>query len=102
MSELGMSTEIESMQCQVFEQFPVSDNWTTDLSGAHTNFILNYSAFLMAWSALDLALDVIILCMPVFVIKTLHLETRRKFSLIGIFALGGLYGWPRGFIFGIQ
>jgi hypothetical protein len=51
----------------------------------------------MAWSALDLTLDVVILCMPVFVIKTLHLETKRKLSLIGIFALGGLYEWPREF-----
>lgn len=45
----------------------------------------------MAWSALDLVLDLAILCMPGFVIRSLHLDFRRKIVLMSIFGLGALY-----------
>ena len=40
--------------------------------------------------ATDVLADIVILCLPLFVIRKLRIGKREKFALIGIFALGGL------------
>jgi len=70
---------------QVFRRFPISQEWNVGSPS-----LVNYSAFLMAWASLDLVLDVIILCMPAFVIKSLNLRFKRKLLLIGVFGVGAL------------
>lgn len=51
---------------------------------------MNYQIFLAAMAAIDIGLDVFTLLLPVPVIKALQVSTARKFSLLGIFALGFL------------
>jgi hypothetical protein len=80
---------IASILAQVFEQWPVSDNWTPSESGGK-HFILNYADFNMAYSCLDLALDVIVLSLPMFMIRRLQLVLKKKLALAGIFLLGAL------------
>lgn len=49
-----------------------------------------YGAFVFGMEFSNLMLDFFILALPVFVIRTLHLETRRKLLVASIFLLGGL------------
>lgn len=51
---------------------------------------MNYGAFLTAFTAMDIVLDLIILCLPLPVIRSLQMDFRRKMSLLGIFWLGAL------------
>ncbi|KAF2828337.1 hypothetical protein CC86DRAFT_368592 [Ophiobolus disseminans] len=49
---------------------------------------IDYDQWLLANSLLNLAQDVATLCLPLPVIKNLHISTRRKFMVGGIFCLG--------------
>ena len=51
---------------------------------------INLTAFWYGLTASNLILDIIILCMPMFVIWRLKLATRQKIVLSGMFMLGGL------------
>jgi hypothetical protein len=44
----------------------------------------------MAMVALDIALDIAVLSLPLIVIRTLHMSLERKLYVSGIFLLGGL------------
>lgn len=44
----------------------------------------------MVFAATDVALDVITLSLPLFVITSLQMSSRRKITLAGIFSLGFL------------
>ena len=70
------------LQTQVFSAWPVSNWWVLG------KYNINYGAFITAFAAMDIALDTVILCLPMPVIKNLHMSTRRKFTLLGIFWLG--------------
>jgi len=39
---------------------------------------------------MDILFDILILALPLPVIKSLHMSRKRKFTVIGIFWLGGL------------
>lgn len=69
----------------LFQAWPISHAWT----GAGRNLI-DYPAMYMALGATDLALDVIILCMPMPMIKSLKISGRRKLVVAVIFGLGFL------------
>ncbi|KAF1950073.1 hypothetical protein CC80DRAFT_248826 [Byssothecium circinans] len=63
-----------------------SDFWTgppTQLSR-----VINYGAFLLSMNAIDLTLDIIVLLIPLPLIRSMTLSTRRKAQVIGVFALG--------------
>ncbi|KAF7505270.1 hypothetical protein GJ744_001057 [Endocarpon pusillum] len=49
---------------------------------------INYPAWLIVTGALDMVLDTMTLCMPLFVIRTLQISVKKKFTLAGIFSLG--------------
>ena len=49
-----------------------------------------YGALVFGFELSNLILDVFILALPVFVIQTLQLETRRKVLITSVFLLGGL------------
>ncbi|KAF2788807.1 hypothetical protein K505DRAFT_420871 [Melanomma pulvis-pyrius CBS 109.77] len=68
---------------QIFSAWPISNWWTLG-----KNYTINYGAFLTSFAAIDLFLDVIILCMPLPVIRKLHVKTRKKFLIMGIFWMG--------------
>ena len=72
-------------QTQVFSAWPISNLWNL-----RNGYLFNYGAFITAFAAMDIALDIIILCLPIPVIRGLNMSTRRKFTLVGIFWLGAL------------
>ncbi|ERF76448.1 hypothetical protein EPUS_07328 [Endocarpon pusillum Z07020] len=49
---------------------------------------INYPAWLLVNGTLDMVLDIMTLCMPLFVIRTLQIGVKKKFTLAGIFSLG--------------
>lgn len=51
-------------------------------------FNYDWAVFVEVLAALDIAADVLILCLPIPMIRKLHIETKRKFQLTGIFWLG--------------
>lgn len=60
-----------------------SYQWTRTIQNT-----INYPVWLIVQSASDMALDLASLLLPMFVINNLHLNTKRKFMLAGIFGLG--------------
>ena len=80
-----LQSDTESFKTQVFSAWPIS-NWWTKQAG----YDLNYGAFLTAFAAMDILFDILILALPLPVIKSLHMSRKRKFTVIGIFWLGGL------------
>ena len=53
-------------------------------------FVIHYAAFLLSMGAINMILDVIVVCMPLFVIQTLQISSVRKAQVSGIFLLGFL------------
>ena len=51
---------------------------------------INLKAYWLAVTGSNMALDLIILCMPLYMVWSLGLETRQKVALCGIFTLGAL------------
>jgi hypothetical protein len=49
-----------------------------------------YALFLMVVGATDLALDVVILCMPLLPLRKLQMSTKNKVSVAAMIALGVL------------
>ena len=70
-------------QAQIFSSRPVSQGWTNP--GHNT---INEPAFLLSMGAINMVLDIVTVCLPLFVIRTLHMSLKRKWSVAGVFALG--------------
>ena len=51
---------------------------------------IDLKAYWLAVTGSNMALDLIILCMPLYMVYNLRLQTRQKVALSGIFALGAL------------
>lgn len=69
----------------IMDFFGTAFAWSWELTPSYT---INYPVWLIANAALDMFLDLVTLCMPLFVIRTLHMSTKRKFVVSGIFSLG--------------
>ena len=50
----------------------------------------NCDLWLISMTVLDMLLDLCILCMPLPIIRTLQISSKKKWSLVGIFSLGFL------------
>ncbi|KAI4869231.1 hypothetical protein F4820DRAFT_444353 [Hypoxylon rubiginosum] len=68
---------------QIFSAWPIYNWWTLG-----ETYTINYGAFLTSFAAIDLALDIVILCLPIPVIHSLQMNRRRKFLLLGVFWMG--------------
>ncbi|KAI2607959.1 hypothetical protein GGR54DRAFT_389835 [Hypoxylon sp. NC1633] len=68
---------------QIFSAWPIYNWWTLG-----ETYTINYGAFLTSFAAIDLALDIVILCLPIPIIHILHMNRRRKFLLLGVFWMG--------------
>ena len=55
-----------------------------------TDKCIDLQAYYRAIASSNMALDIIILCMPLYMVWRLKLEASQKLMLSGIFALGGL------------
>lgn len=69
----------------LFQAWPISTNWT----GMGT-IIMNEGAMYIAATVTDIILDITVLCMPLPMIRSLNLSTKKKWNLVGIFWLGAL------------
>lgn len=49
---------------------------------------INYPAFLLSNAVINMVLDIATLCLPLAVIRTLHVSLRKKFMVGGIFGIG--------------
>ncbi|KUJ07234.1 uncharacterized protein LY89DRAFT_743236 [Mollisia scopiformis] len=67
----------------LFAGDPISDSWT---HLGHPRY--NVAAMLVASSYTDIIIDIAVLALPIPLIKGLHLDTKRKLSVVGIFSLG--------------
>lgn len=70
-------------QGQIFHAKPVSDAWTKP-----TSTVIHYIAFLLVIAALNTALDLSIVALPLFAIRKLHMSPKRKLLVSGMFLLG--------------
>lgn len=67
----------------LFQAWPIAHAWT----GVGKN-IMDYPAMYLALGSTDLVLDIVILFLPIPQIKSLKIQTRRKFVVGGILGLG--------------
>ena len=81
LSQLAVLTN--KHKAQIFSSKPVSQGWTDP--GHNT---INLPAFLLSMGAINMVLDIVTVCLPLFVIRTLHMSLKRRWSVAGIFALG--------------
>jgi len=66
----------------LFQDNPISRNWGT------IGTTIDYPLFYTVENCTDIVLDIAILCMPLPVIKSLHMDKKKKWLLGGIFSLG--------------
>ncbi|KEF61380.1 uncharacterized protein A1O9_02946 [Exophiala aquamarina CBS 119918] len=65
---------------------PVPFYWDKTVEGGHC---INLMAFWFAFSAFNIVTDLAVWLLPMPVLKNLQLPRKQKYSLIGVFALGG-------------
>lgn len=76
-------------QGSMFSSKPISSSW--ELPGHRTGHsVIDYPVFLLSLAAINMTFDLVLVCLPLFVISRLHLDKRRKWAVAGIFLLGGL------------
>jgi hypothetical protein len=75
----------DSHQTQLNITKPISDTWNP-----LAKYQIDFNAFALAIAAISIVLDVIILCLPLFIIHTLHMRTKQKVLTGGILWLGVL------------
>ena len=73
------------LQTHMFSVWPISNWWTLG-----KNYQINYGSFLISFAAIDLFLDIDILCMPFPVIYGLHVDRRKKLLVFSVFWMGFL------------
>lgn len=75
---------ITSIFGEVFSSKPVSKGPDNSVGP----FIINYTGFLLSMTAINMVLDVMVVCMPLSVIRALQMSSARKVQVSGIFLLG--------------
>ncbi|KAK7751439.1 hypothetical protein SLS62_006695 [Diatrype stigma] len=66
---------------------PLEWSWLNSLADAR--YCFNYNIFWMASGVCEIALDVLILTLPISVIVRMHLSPKQKLTISSIFLLGG-------------
>ena len=69
----------------LFQGWPVSQQWM------RTGPLINCPRMYFALGVTDLALDIVVLCLPMPIIWGLHATRRKKLGVASIFGLGFLY-----------
>ncbi|KAL8907023.1 MAG: hypothetical protein Q9171_006026 [Xanthocarpia ochracea] len=74
---------------QMFSSKPISASWEHPGHRIGRS-VINYPVFLISMAAINSALDLVTVCLPLPVISKLHMNTKRKWAVGGVFMLGGL------------
>jgi len=77
---------LQSSKCQLVATEPIDASW--DAQRAVHRF--DFNAWYITYSGTSILFDIIILCFPLPLVKHLKVSRRQKFSIMGIFWLGGL------------
>ena len=64
--------------------------WTWLNGNANPKYCINYNTFWLVTGIFESVIDLIILVLPFRTISKLHLDRSQRFSVTGIFLLGGL------------
>ncbi|MCJ1263338.1 hypothetical protein MMC22_003208 [Lobaria immixta] len=72
----------------IFQCDPIHAYWDTSLLSNPSSHCLDFNKLFVGYAVTDVLLDVIILYLPVYMIRTLHLPKRQKLILCAIFLLG--------------
>lgn len=88
LSGVCLSWGVVAIVCLIFQCHPVSGMWTP--ADTFTDKCFNLKAYYSGVSGTNMALDIIILSMPIYMVWGLSLPTSQKIALSGIFLLGGL------------
>ena len=73
----------------IFQCSPIHGFWDIQLVAKGEASCISFGKFLTAYEVTNVLVDVFILCLPTYMIKTLQLPTSRKVGLVGVFLLGG-------------
>jgi hypothetical protein len=73
--------------CSIFQCIPIQFNWDRAIKDGHC---FNSPVWWYTHAAWNTAFDIIVLALPIPVISSLHMKTRQKIGLIGVFVLGAL------------
>ena len=74
----------------IFQCKPIYAAWTVELQLAGQAKCLNISVLIFAFEIINVAIDIIILCLPITMLRKLQLPMRKKIGIGAIFSLGGL------------
>lgn len=79
---------IASILALIFQCHPISGLWNPDLTLG--NQCISLSLYYSTVSGLNMALDIVTLCLPLWMVWHLKLDSSQKIMLSGVFALGAL------------
>ena len=79
---------IAALLCIAFQCHTNAERYNAD--SLFSDQCIDLKAYWIAVTASNMALDLIILCMPLYMVWHLRLANHQKIALSGIFALGGL------------
>lgn len=79
---------IGNVFAEIFTCIPLSYSWTTSRSPAP--YCFNSNLWWLATGLIELAFDIIIICLPLGMIARLHITLRKKIMIGGVFLLGAL------------
>ena len=74
----------------VFQCYPVEDFWNYQLQLAWQASCLAPGTVIFGIEITNLFIDIMILCLPLWMINSLQMSTHRKISVGSMFLLGGL------------
>jgi len=78
---------VASFLLNLFIQWPIASFWDPNVKAVWS---LNQIWLFPSLYITDVLADIILLCLPLFVIQSLRMSTGDKFALAGIFALGAV------------
>lgn len=79
---------LAALLCLAFQCRTEAERYNAD--SLFSDQCIDVKAYWIAITSTNMAFDLIILCMPLYMVWNLRLATRQKLALSGIFALGAL------------
>lgn len=80
---------IAAILALIFQCHPISGLWYPDLT--FSNQCISLSIYYSSVSGLNMVLDIVVLCLPLWMVWHLKLDAGQKFMLSAVFALGALW-----------
>lgn len=85
-----LSYSIGQAVLTVFQCNPIDALWEPAVQGK----CINLHDVIIVFASLNIGTDILVLCLPLPQLWKLNMPSRRKYELMGIFFLGGLFDFP--------